>query len=951
MKRRVTDTIIAQPAIFTIEYALAQLWMTWGIRPRSMLGHSIGEYVAACQAGVFSLADALTLVATRGRLMQQIPAGGMLSVRLPEKELRHRLNAALSLAAVNSPSLCVVAGPLEALRDFEEDLKHENIATRSLATSHAFHSTMMDPIIQPFTDVVAHVRLNPAQIPYLSSVTGTWITEQEATDPRYWARHAREPVKFSAAVSELRKDPDAVLLEVGPGIALSTLARQHAGTSAEQVIMSSLSDHLSDRDDESCLLKTLGSLWLAGVQPDWRAFHGEESRKRISLPTYPFERKRYWLELPAEKEATPTSTASFEREQSPVMDVELPKREERLPMNLASSGPIIAKAEGVSRTVRIRAALTEIFEELSGTDVATSDRSTTFLEMGFDSLFLTQVTQAIQVKFGLTVAFRQLLGDESTLDELTRYIDGRLPSTVFCEPTLPLVVGSASIAPAIVEQTSMLAAAATSLPLSHNSEFAIERLMHEQLEAIKDLFTKQLDTVRRVATPAEGTRPEGPAPSTAAASMPHTAVASISAATPAIVATPPANVQAEMSSHGPFRPMRNATPSDLTVVQLRHLNALIARHTKRTRTSKSMTEESRQPLADPRVVSGFRTEWKELVYPIITNRSHGARLWDVDGNEYIDLVNGFGSIMVGHRPEFVEQAIKEQLHKGFEIGPQTPLAGEVARLFCDMTGNERMTFCNTGSEAVMAALRVARTVTGRSKVVMFSGDYHGMFDEVLVKGFKSKAGLPQSAPVAPGIPRESVSNMIVLDYGTADSLDWIHRNATDLAAVLVEPVQSRHPGLQPVEFLNELRNITQAFGAALIFDEIVTGFRVHPGGCQALFGIRADLATYGKVVAGGMPIGILAGKAGFMDVLDGGMWRYADQSKPEIGVTFFAGTFVRHPLAVAATKAVLDHFKEQGPALQEKLTARTARLVDALNAFIDERRIPTRVESFGSIFY
>ena len=190
-------------------------------------------------------------------------------------------------------------------------------------------------------------------------------------------------------------------------------------------------------------------------------------------------------------------------------------------------------------------------------------------------------------------------------------------------------------------------------------------------------------------------------------------------------------------------------------------------------------------------------------------------------------------------------------------------------MICEFTGNERATFCNTGSEAVIAAMRVARTVTGRNKIVFFSGDYHGMFDEVLVKGFK-KGGVPQAVPAAPGIPREKAANVVVLEYGAAESLEWIRQNAKDLAAVMVEPVQSRHPNLQPIEFLKEIRKITEKSETCLIFDEVVTGFRVHPGGCQALFDIRADLATYGKVLAGGMPIGVLAGKAQYMDALDGG---------------------------------------------------------------------------------
>jgi glutamate-1-semialdehyde aminotransferase len=247
-----------------------------------------------------------------------------------------------------------------------------------------------------------------------------------------------------------------------------------------------------------------------------------------------------------------------------------------------------------------------------------------------------------------------------------------------------------------------------------------------------------------------------------------------------------------------------------------------------------------------------------------------------------------------------------------------------------MTGNERMTFCNTGSEAVIAALRVARTVTGRSKVVLFAGAYHGMFDEVLVKGLNTSRS-SQTLPIAPGIPRENLGNIVVRSYGASESLDWIRKHAAELAAVLVEPVQSRHPNLQPRDFLQQLREVTRASGTALIFDEVVTGFRVHPAGCQGRFDIRADLATYGKVLAGGMPIGVLAGKAEFMDALDGGTWQFGDDSFPSVGVTFFAGTFVRHPLALAAAKAILQYLKGQGPQLQEHLSMRTADLVKALN--------------------
>ena len=310
-KRRVTETVIAQPAIFAIEYALAQLWMDWGVRPQAMLGHSVGEFVAACLSGVFSLEDALSLVASRGRLMQEMPCGGMLSVRLPESEIRVRLNKELSIAAVNSPSLCVVAGPIGALDQFERDLSSEGVACRRLVTSHAFHSAMMDPLIERYSRLVAKIRLNRPQIPYISGVTGQWITESEVLDPVYWAKHIREAVQFSAGITELRKNPDALFVEVGPGNALNVLTRQHAGSS-DQTIVSSLSGSLSGKGDYASLMDAMGALWAAGINPDWQRLYTNEHRRRISLPTYPFDRKRFWWREAASTEIEVDNEGSAE---------------------------------------------------------------------------------------------------------------------------------------------------------------------------------------------------------------------------------------------------------------------------------------------------------------------------------------------------------------------------------------------------------------------------------------------------------------------------------------------------------------------------------------------------------------------------------------------------------------------------------------------------------------
>jgi amino acid adenylation domain-containing protein len=956
-KRRVTDTIIAQPAIFTIEYALAQLWMSWGIRPHAMLGHSVGEFVAACLASVFSLEDALGLVAARGRMMQELPAGGMLSVRLSELELRSRLNGHLSLAAVNAPSLCVVAGPFGALDEMERQLTAEGVAFRRLVTSHAFHSAMMDPILEPFTKRVKQVRLSPPQIPYLSGVTGAWATERETTDPAYWARHFRQAMQFSAGVIELKKNPNCILLEVGPGNVLATLARQHAGASADQMIASSLSDEYSGEGDAVNLMNALGSLWLAGVQPNWQSVHAGDRRQRVSLPTYPFQRKRYWLEAPTAEDLSASAAAPVPAISQPAGPLSMAV-DEREPVNVPTqTSAAVAKAP--DRAARIRTMLADIFEELSGMSLSQADGSTSFVEMGFDSLFLTQVTQSLQNKFGLKITFRQLLSDQSSLDALAGYVDSMLPSNGLSEPTPPAVIVAsthaavADVAPFTVPQVPVAAAVANGYGDSVMSDSALERLMREQLQTMNQLFAKQLEMLRGAVSPMFAAMPAtATVAGSPASSKPLTSAAPAVAAA-SITQNPPAGKgenSSELKGYTPFKPLPKGASGELTTWQSQHIDALIARYTKRTAGSKQKTQEYRQPLADPRVVSGFRQEWKEMVYPIIAVRSKGSHLWDVDGNEYIDILSGFGPIMLGHRPEFVEKAIEKQLHEGFEIGPQTLLAGEVAKAICEFTGNERATFCNTGSEAVTAAMRVARTVTGRNKVVFFAGDYHGMFDEVLVKGIK-RAGVRQAVPVAPGIPREKAANVIVLEYGTEESLEWIRANARELAAVMVEPVQSRHPNLQPVGFLKELRKITEESDCCLIFDEVVTGFRVHPGGCQGLFDIRADLATYGKVLGGGMPIGVLAGKAKYMDALDGGMWRFGDDSFPEVGVTFFAGTFVRHPLALAAVKAVLQHFKEEGPALQQRLTERTGAMVRRLNSILEKKKVPTHIENFASIFY
>jgi acyl transferase domain-containing protein/SAM-dependent methyltransferase len=307
---RLKQTASTQPALFVIEYALAKLWMAWGVHPFAMIGHSIGEYVAACLAGVFSLEDALALVAARGQLMQQLPGGAMLAVPLPESEVQPYLGNKLSLAAINGSSLCVVSGPDDAVTRLKDLLAERAVECRQLETSHAFHSEMMAPLLQPFTERVRKVSLKPPQIKYLSNLTGTWIKASEATDPHYWGRHARQTVRFAEGLQELFKEPKQILLEVGPGRTLATSAMRHLEKPAETVVLTSLRHPQEVRSDVEFLITTLGKLWLTGAPVDWSGFYMNERRHRVSLPTYPFERQRYWIAPPKPGGNTATGPAT-----------------------------------------------------------------------------------------------------------------------------------------------------------------------------------------------------------------------------------------------------------------------------------------------------------------------------------------------------------------------------------------------------------------------------------------------------------------------------------------------------------------------------------------------------------------------------------------------------------------------------------------------------------------
>ena len=883
--KALSETRMAQPALFAIGYALAKQWMHWGVRPSTLVGHSVGEYVAACLADVFSLEDALAIVAKRGELMQQMPAGSMLAVTMSADALRERLDEYLEVATLNAPSLCVVGGETDRIGEFASELKAEGVDATLLNTSHAFHTRMMEGMLDAFRAYMRSIVLHEPSIPFVSNTTGSWITSQ-AADPEYWVQHVRQPVRFGDCLATLTSGEPSVLLETGPGNVLSELARQAVGPG--HPVVSSLPRVGEDRDDLKQLLNGFGEVWAHGVPVDWSRVSAP--RRRAHIPGYSFEHKTYWLGAQMALVGLPSN------EQEPLERRELPMRTKK---------SITEQAGG--RGDRIRQTVKTVLFNLSGVGEDQLDDHRSFVELGFDSLFLTRAAMSLQEQFGIEIGFRMLVEETPSISAFSEWLDEHLPSEAFQPPQQPIpVVAEGLQSPPVTGPTNSLT-----------------ELMQEQVR----LLNQHVSLIQEWAN-AQTEDAAVPKPVRAGAAAKATA-------------------QAEPVQSGPWRPISIGVGEPVSASQREFLTRLRENLERKTRGSKEHTARHQAHLADPRAVEGYRQAWKELVYPIVADRSDGSRIWDVDGNEFVDFAMSFGASLFGHRPEFVTRAVSEQLERGFEIGPTHPLAGETAALLCEISGHDRAAFCNTGSEAVLAAIRVARTVTGRGRIVFFSGDYHGLFDEVLASSY----GGVVPHPIAPGIPASAVQNVVVLDYGKQSALEVIRAQQNEIAAVIVEPVQSSHPDLQPAGFLKSLRKLTASAGIALVFDEIITGFRCHPRGAQGFFGIQADIATYGKAIGGGFPIAAVAGSARYLDAVDGGAWEYGDDSHPHVGRTWFGGTFVRHPIALAATHACLSHFRQAGPSLQERLNATTRRFVAELNAHCRRRDVPLHVESFASLFH
>nr|WP_246432816.1 type I polyketide synthase [Rhodopseudomonas rhenobacensis] len=819
---RAPDTAEVQPALFVLEYALAERLACFGVVPDIVAGHSLGEWSAACVAGMLPFEIALDVVAARGRLMGALPGDGeMAAVFAPIARvapLLDRFGARLDIAALNAPDEVVVSGDKAAIASLLTDLDAAGISCQRIATSHAFHSHLMDAAVAPFEQVVRDAGLSAPKLPMVSNVTGTLAADFQ--NPAYWGRQIRQPVRFGDSLDSIAASGADVVVEIGPAATLVGFAQRAPGFQDKATHF--IPTMRRNRAAADTLALALCRLFAAGLDIRWPM----SGAARVSLPGYPFAGEQHWIASPDRRPIAQHAMVAM-----PVPELQ------------PAATPALSRDE-------VRAGIAASLRRSLQLDDAALAGDAGFFTLGVDSLALMEAISTLERRWKVAIPRRELFETLTTpralLERVVSEMEARAPDT--------------AAAPSAISQVTAVS-------------------------------TPPLQPVARIA---------------------------------------PAAPQAEpISAEGKT-----------------FIAEFAARYGAARRASRQQRETFGAVLADSRAVAGFRPETKSMLYPIIGIKGQGSHIIDADGNDYVDLTMGFGVQLFGHNPPMVVEAIRSQLsEQGLFLGPQAEKAGEAAALIARLTGNERVLFCNTGTEAVMTALRLARHATGRPLVAMFAGSYHGHFDGTL-----ARAAEGGSLPLASGTPLGMLADVVVLDYADPEGSQAALEALSDrLAAVIVEPVQSRRPSLQPRDFLQWLRGFTSRAGAALIFDEVLLGFRVASGGAQAWAGVRADLVTYGKIVGGGLPIGVVAGGRAFLDGIDGGTWPLQGAGGPQAERTFFAGTFNKNPLAMAAATAVLTHLDASGPALQQRLNATTDRFCRDLNATLEHDGSALRVEHFSSV--
>ncbi|MFJ7085941.1 aminotransferase class III-fold pyridoxal phosphate-dependent enzyme [Streptomyces griseus] len=883
-----TRTDVAQALHFTVQSALADLWTSFGLRPAAVIGHSAGEPAAAFVSGMLDFDAAVDLVAARGAVMQQTAVDRrMVAVSAAPEEIDALLKRCpddIVLAVDNGPRNVTLSGPAGPVQELADRLAADGYRARMLSIRFGSHHPDLAPVGAELAARGVGAATAPGSLPMFSSITGTLLAAGEMT-AEHWGRGVVNPVLLRSAVQEAATAGLTNFFEISPQQTL--LGPVHTSAAAVGVRAAVVHALGEDEDGAASARAVLPELYARRAELDWQGVY-PAGRFLPGTPSYPWQGGRHW--------------ALGDTSPEPVTAVESPSNPPR------RSTLSIAQEQ----------ALDEVAEEVAATLKYPRDQITSesfFLELGADSILLLQLVSTLNKRHGTAFKATDLFEKYQSVGDLAAALAESGSPAVEAPNGPPAAVPSAA-APA--EQFPPVPSAATGL----------DAVVRDQL----DLMRQQLALLGSSSAPAA--EDAAPVAQPAAAALEPAAGGQAPPRTATPVSKPPAVAPA-------------AEGARLSGEQQACVDALVRRMEERSPKSKRLAGLHRGRMAESRPWGTFRPELKELNFPIIIDRGRGAYFWDADGSRYTDYCLGFGVHFLGHNPPFVQDAVAAQLDRSFMLGPQVELTYEVAEQFCRITGHDRVTFCNSGSESVMGAVRLARLATGRRKVAYFEKSYHGITDGVL--GLLG-GGLGSVSPIVDGVSPGALDDVVILPYDDQAALDYIAAHSHELAAVLVEPIQARNPVTQPADFLRALRRLTEDTGTVLIFDEMITGFRMHIRGAQGLFGVVPDLATYGKVLGGGLPVAAIAGKQALMDGLDGGSWQYGDRSAPTAQTTFFGGTFQKHPLAMAATKASLEYLEQHQETVYPAVNDRTARVVDALSDLFARHEVPYTLASVGSLW-
>ena len=839
------STAPQQLLIAITEYAIGKTLIEAGIQPSYVLGHSLGEYIAAVIAGKLSIKTALYILTKRSLLIEREGVlGTLLAINSSEEAIKEiATKHGCEIALCNSDTSVVVGGSTHSIESLSKELDQE-ISQHKLNLTIAYHTKYASRIAESIRNFHFETATNRADCRFISCLTGDEYAGQ--TDSAYWASQIESPVLLGKALVNTFKSKPSCIIEISPKCILS---KHIAAACTDCEIPIFTAEEMEAEKSSTVLTRVIDQMLEAGFLDPIQMEANNDCLQQSTaydplVPVCTLGGDVYWYE---------SGSKSTE------LDKEKPSE--------TKSSAISSKMSPDEASEDIGLHLAKTFAKICGIQESKIEGSKSFQRYGADSLLLSQFAAKLTSMFGTTISVPQLFGDLNNIDRLT----------------------------------------------NHLNEIVAERPRRGQ----EDRKKTGLAEVRTISKPI----------------MPSTSANN--------------KKEEQHAPQGIVKGKQLKKQVSSTAYQ-NYIDGLRQRLGKQLTESKLIRTQGAMSLADTRAIAGYDPDLREFQFPVVGSSADKAYITDVDGNTYIDLTMGFGVQLFGHRAPFIEAAIRQQLNEGLHLGPQAKRAASVAKLITEVTGHERVAFCNTGTEAVMTALRLARAKTGRNLVAQFSGAYHGHFDPTLCLG----DGKGESHPLSPGTPISFTENTLLLDYADPEkSIEILEQHKDVLAAVLVEPIQSRNPGLQPVELLRNIQKLCTEKNIILIFDEVLSGFRVSQSGVQGILQIKPELTCYGKIAGGGLPIGIVAGSAESMAFLDRGSW-VPGLTEPDLSIDsiFFAGTFNKNPLTMAASEAVMLHLKAHGGSIQRELNELTKRWVTLLNNEIAGICVGARIDYFSSFF-